>query len=266
MSFAETVSAKFYKMSFEGRPSVVKSFKDGFEQDFKNSTLALESFDGQGMVKLLSHSGKKQVLEWVEGETLLRHFHIHGDASAAKIFCEVLKKMHFSLSPIGLVPTRQVMSKMELPNLSELFKAILKDHALWVTDEELWRSIESTAAHLITSETGPRILHGDLHHENIAYSPERGWLALDPKGVFAEITYELSNFFYNPTKQVEVVAAYDRIKGLAQIFSKFFEVDEKRILQFALVHGGVSALWSLEDGEDPRARLHIANQIHRLIR
>ncbi|WP_373298360.1 aminoglycoside phosphotransferase family protein [Paludibacterium paludis] len=28
-----------------------------------------------------------------------------------------------------------------------------------------------------------RLLHGDLHHDNVLFDSSHGWLAIDPKGV-----------------------------------------------------------------------------------
>lgn len=46
------------------------------------------------------------------------------------------------------------------------------------------------------------MLHSDLHHENIL-SSERGWLAIDPKGVLGKREFEVTAFMRNPIKRAK---------------------------------------------------------------
>jgi streptomycin 6-kinase len=41
-------------------------------------------------------------------------------------------------------------------------------------------------------------LHADLHHENVPGFGERGWLAIDPKRVIGEWTFEYTILFCDP--------------------------------------------------------------------
>jgi streptomycin 6-kinase len=41
-------------------------------------------------------------------------------------------------------------------------------------------------------------LHGDIHHGNILDFGERGWLAIDPKGLIGERGFDYANNFCNP--------------------------------------------------------------------
>ena len=51
---------------------------------------------------------------------------------------------------------------------------------------------------LCRTQTNPRLLHGDLHHENVLWDRERGWLGIDPKGVIGELEYEICAAMRNP--------------------------------------------------------------------
>ena len=89
------------------------------------------------------------------------------------------------------------------------------------------------------------MLHGDVHHNNILDFGPRGWLAIDPKRVTGERTYDYANLICNPdlpsatdparfTRQVALVAAQ---AGL----------ERRRLLQWVLAFAGLSAAWFLED-------------------
>jgi streptomycin 6-kinase len=41
-------------------------------------------------------------------------------------------------------------------------------------------------------------LHGDLHHGNVLDFKERGWLAIDPKGLIGDRGFDFANIFCNP--------------------------------------------------------------------
>jgi streptomycin 6-kinase len=60
-------------------------------------------------------------------------------------------------------------------------------------------------------------LHGDIQHGNILDFGSRGWLAIDPKGLIGERSFDYANLFCNPeaavalaprrlARQVDVVA------------------------------------------------------------
>jgi streptomycin 6-kinase len=51
---------------------------------------------------------------------------------------------------------------------------------------------------LAATQRHERLLHGDLHHGNVVFDRERGWLVIDPKGVVAELEFELGAALRNP--------------------------------------------------------------------
>jgi streptomycin 6-kinase len=108
------------------------------------------------------------------------------------------------------------------------------------------------------------LLHGDLHHDHVLASA-RGWLAIDPKGVIGERSYEVANLLGNPCPHGELVHDRDRMLRLASVYAENLGLDAARILAFALAHAGLSATWSIEDGEDPGFRLACADILDPLV-
>ena len=86
----------------------------------------------------------------------------------------------------------------------------------------------------------------------------RGWLAIDPKGLLGERTYEVANLLGNPWPHGEIVHQADRMLRLSTLYASRLDLDPRRVLGFALAHAGLSASWSLEDGSDPSYRLTCA--------
>ena len=59
--------------------------------------------------------------------------------------------------------------------------------------------------HLEKSQSAKMFLHGDLQHYNVLRDEVRGWLAIDPKGVVAELEYEIGSILRNPVELAELV-------------------------------------------------------------
>ena len=92
-------------------------------------------------------------------------------------------------------------------------------------------------------------LHGDLHHDNILASP-RGWLAIDPKGVWGDLAYEPANAFRNPEGLGDRLFDPARIRHIALGFSQGLGLPPYRLLGWAAAHCALSTVWSREAGQD----------------
>jgi streptomycin 6-kinase len=90
-------------------------------------------------------------------------------------------------------------------------------------------------------------LHGDLHHDNIMQST-RGWLAIDPKGVWGDPAYETANVFRNPEGAGDLPYQPARIARLAAAFHARLGHDPGRMLGWAVAHCALSTFWSRAAG------------------
>ncbi|ADB42696.1 aminoglycoside phosphotransferase family protein [Spirosoma linguale] len=101
------------------------------------------------------------------------------------------------------------------------------------------------------------VLHGDLHHENVLDLGKRGWLAIDPKGLVGERAFDFANLFYNPSSAVALSTG--RLSCQIKVVAQASCLEPKRLLQWVLAWGGLSATWLLLDDIDPAATLAIAS-------
>jgi streptomycin 6-kinase len=99
-------------------------------------------------------------------------------------------------------------------------------------------------------------LHGDLHHDNILRSA-RGWLAIDPKGVWGDPAYETANAFRNPDGAGDLVFQPARIAYLTNRFSDRLGQPPRRRLGWAVAHTALSTFWSRDAGRDPEPDLRL---------
>ena len=123
----------------------------------------------------------------------------------------------------------------------------------------------AVARALIATERDIVPLHGDLHHDNVLDGGARGWLAIDPKALLGERSYEIANLLGNPWPHAEIVHRTDRMERLAHFYADRLGLDVRRVLAFALAHAGLAASWDIEDGSDPRYRLRCAELLDPIV-
>lgn len=123
-----------------------------------------------------------------------------------------------------------------------------------------------TAQMLLASPREQRVLHGDLHHDNVLDFGKRGWLAIDPHGLFGERGFDFANIFTNPDLSDPgrpVATLPGRFHRRLAIVTAASGLEPRRLLQWILAWTGLSASWFLGD-DDPLAKvdLHIAALAH----
>lgn len=104
---------------------------------------------------------------------------------------------------------------------------------------------EAIVPDLLASSPGDVLLHGDFHHYNVL-SSERGWLAIDPKGMLGDPGYDIGPFVLNPDigSTVKSRALLDR---RLDIFAAELGYDRQRLHDWAIAHAVLSACWSAEN-------------------
>ena len=98
------------------------------------------------------------------------------------------------------------------------------------------------------------LLHGDLHHENILLDEERGWLAIDPKGVRGPRVMECGRFLHNFIEDEIPGIEHVRDATDAQIvnvleqrfetFGQMLDFDHADIIKATYVDLVLSTCWS----------------------
>ena len=92
-----------------------------------------------------------------------------------------------------------------------------------------------------------------MHHGNVLDS-ERGWLAIDPKGLIGDRGYDYANLFCYPWDCAEAPSRFGR---RARIVSALANLALPRLLNWVIAYTGVTAACALVDGKDPRRALEI---------
>lgn len=101
----------------------------------------------------------------------------------------------------------------------------------------------------------PRVvLHGDLHHYNILLDENRGWRAIDPKGVVGIPCMEAARFMENELGMVNEQEKSATLDKMLQIFSETYGESASMIARCLFVDSVLSACWSAEENLD-RAKM-----------
>ncbi|HND85934.1 MAG TPA: aminoglycoside phosphotransferase family protein, partial [Pseudobdellovibrionaceae bacterium] len=251
---AKTFTSDLYRVKYKSDIAVLKILNQKGQKFEGPGAIVLNSFNGVGAVHLLQADSGAHLLEFVDGPQLKVMVEQKNDELAMDVLCEVIQKIHSYSGPIH----------PELISMEENFRALFEFEKLKPSDS-LFRHGAAIARELIQTARDLRVLHGDIHHENILKHSVRGWIAIDPQSLFGERAYDLANSFYNPKGFIDLVASQDRIQRLADKFSRALGIEKLRILQYAFAYGCLSAAWSIEDGHSPEATLQIAREIERLL-
>lgn len=251
---AKTFTSDVYKVKFNNEHVVLKILNEKGKQFESKGAAVLRCLNGNGTVRLLQADFGAHLLEFIDGPQLKSMVDQGNDDLAMDVVCDLINKIH---SYSGPVPPDLISMKR---NFRSLFERNNSE-----SENSIFKRGADLARELIATAKNVRVLHGDIHHENILKHPARGWLAIDPQCLFGERTYDLANAFYNPNGYCDLAASPNRINLLANKFSMTIQIEKKRILQYAFAYGCLSASWCIEDGQSPDSTLRIAFEIEKLM-
>jgi streptomycin 6-kinase len=165
------------------------------------------------------------------------------DDEASRILCAVAARLHVPRPgpPPDLVP------------LARWFEALAPAAR---TQGGLLAQADAAAQALLADPRDVVVLHGDIHYGNVLDGGERGWLAIDPKGLLGERTFDFVNILRNPDAAVALTPG--RFGRQAEVLAAAASVEHRRLLDWTLAFAGLSAAWHLADGTPADLDLAVA--------
>jgi streptomycin 6-kinase len=181
----------------ESREVVLKVIKRPGDEWLSGEVL--RAFDGHGVVRVHEHAPGAVLMDRLRpGNSLVEMTTDGRDEEATDILADVMKQMSgqaSSISPLDL--------PRSAPTVHDWAKGF--DRYLATRDEQLPKSVVEAGAEtyldLCASQRWPLLLHGDLQHYNVLLDADRGWLAIDPKGIIGELEYEIGAMLRNPRER-----------------------------------------------------------------
>ena len=233
---AETPRARLWRVESQDGPAVLKVFTArGLEVGDTIGTKLLRLWDGDGAVQVIDETDDAILMEWLDGHSLAELINSGQDDEAAQVIAEVTLKLQRPPAD-GFIRLEDhfggVLSTSEINNFPEQL-------------QPAFASAQALFKWLLATTKQPRLMHGDLNYDNIIQS-ERGWLAIDPKGIIADPCYEFGVVFRNPHNDRVRIATPKRILNLARLLASQTNLDEKRILQFGFVHVAMSLAYHFD--------------------
>jgi streptomycin 6-kinase len=246
---AQTPTSHLYTVTYGGKTAVLKLLTEyGWEE--QRGAAALRFWDGHGAIRLYESDEKAQLLEYVEGDELVRLVERGEDEASTRIIADVIAQLHAvpqDKPKDGLYPLERWFQS--------LFDRAAADEA--TGSESIYRRGATVAETLLSDPRDVRVLHGDIHHTNIRHSARRGWLAFDPKGVVGERTYDCANTLCNPfmgkPRYDELVHSETRLLRNAGILADELGIELPRLMAYTFAYTCLSAAWSLESNHEDSA-------------
>ena len=152
------------------------------------------------------------------------------DLRAMQTLVEVAQRLHRHPQvevPAGVVPLRQWFR--ELFARADQVGGFLARAA-------------AVADALLDDPRDGRVLHGDIHHENVLwFGPGLGWLAIDPKGLLGEPAFDFANILTNPGRATMLRPG--RLLSHVELIAASTGIERERLLRWVVAWSGLSAAW-----------------------
>nr|WP_306867348.1 aminoglycoside phosphotransferase family protein [Streptosporangium brasiliense] len=205
--------------------------------------IGLRTWNGAGMVRLLDQDpgSSTMLLERLDAARTLTS--IEDDDVAMGILAELQARLVRVPAPPGLRSLGNIATEM-LEQVPEAVAA-LADPA----DRQLLRGWASAVAELV-GEPGDRMLHWDLHYDNVLAAHREPWLAIDPEPLAGDPGFDLWPAL--DSRWDDVVTKGDAPRVVRRRFDLLTEVlglDRARATGWTLGRLLQNSLWAIDDGE-----------------
>ncbi|GEB58368.1 aminoglycoside phosphotransferase family protein [Streptomyces gardneri] len=205
------------------------------DDETEGEPVGLRAWDGAGAVRLLAHDAGTgtMLLEWLDAARPLST--VEDTREALRIVAELLGRLVALPAPAGLRTLGDIAAGMlaDVPDaaarLGAADAAVLRDCAAAVRD--------------VVGEPGDRLLHWDLHLDNVLAAEREPWLAIDPKPLAGDPGFDLLPALtdrFDPDPD-ELLWRFDL---LAEVVG-----DRRRAAAWTLGRVLQNGLWDVEDGE-----------------
>ncbi|MFF4659555.1 aminoglycoside phosphotransferase family protein [Streptomyces sp. NPDC001381] len=230
----------------DGTPAVLKLQR--VDEESAGEPAALRLWGGGSAVRMLRHDGRTGalLLERLDStRTLSRLDDVH---EAVPVVAGLLERLTSVPAPAGL------------RRLGDLAQAVLDrtPRALdRIPDPDDRRLLADCAAAVreVAAEPGDRLLHWDLHYDNVLAADRAPWLAIDPKPLAGDPGFELWPALRNRFDPDDVPWRFDAM-------TETLGLDRPRARAWTLGRLLQNALWDIENARPPaRADLELGRRL-----
>lgn len=216
----------------DGTPAAVKF--QLLDEETEGEPVALRVWDGDGAVRLLDHDAATgtMLLERLDSGRMLST--MADTRKAVLVLAELLARLTATPAPEGMRRLGDIAAEM-VDDLPQALRTIA-DPAERALVERCGGAVRE-----VMGEPGDRMLHWDLHFENVLASDREPWLAIDPKPLAGDPGFDLWPAIDNKFDADDVLWRFD---AMTEVLS----LDRERARAWTLGRVLQNALWEAEDG------------------
>ncbi|MFH9672191.1 aminoglycoside phosphotransferase family protein [Streptomyces sp. NPDC017405] len=233
-----------------------------FQMPRKETTAALiglRAWKGDGIVRLLDHDPESSamLLERLDASRTLAS--VVDDDAAMGTLAGLMTRLHAVPAPGGLRRLDDIAHAM----LSAVPKAVVS-----LSDPDDRRRLHAWASAVaeLVDEPGDRLLHWDLHYENVLAAEREPWLAIDPEPLVGDPGFDLWPALDTGSEKIEAIGdALRVVRRRFDLLTEALELDRERAAGWTLGRLLQNTLWDVEDGRttiDP-AQIAVAEALPR---
>ncbi|MEU1298916.1 aminoglycoside phosphotransferase family protein [Streptomyces shenzhenensis] len=216
----------------DGSPAALKL--QPLDEESAGEPLALRAWDGDGAVRLLAHDEPTctLLLERLDEGRMLRD--VPDTRAAVRVISALLARLTARPAPPGMRRLGDIAQRM----LEQMPWALER-----VPDPADRRLLADCAAAVreVLAEPGDRLLHWDLHYENVLAARRADWLAIDPKPLAGDPGFDLLPAIDNRYDPAETRWRFDALTDALGL-------DRERARAWTLGRVLQNCLWETEDG------------------
>ncbi|WP_336246747.1 aminoglycoside phosphotransferase family protein [Streptomyces cupreus] len=225
----------------DGTPAVLKL--QDVDDETVGEPIALRAWNGDGAVRLLAADSGTLLLERLDSDRELDD--LPDTREATLVIAELLA--HLTATP----------APPELRRLADIAPRLLDRTAALLPRMKDPAPLADCAAAVreVAGEPGDRLLHWDLHFENVLASDRAPWLAIDPKPLAGDPGFELFPALWNRFDADEVRWRFDAMTDVLGL-------DRDRARAWTLGRVLQNSVWQIEEGGLPLPEhLEIADRL-----
>ncbi len=225
-----------------GAPTALKVAYEGDEES-DHEHLALQLWQGRGAVRLLRADPHRRAM-------LLERLHPEDlddlwDVEACEVVAGLYPRLHLPAPPqlrtVTSYVERWTAAMRSMPRNAPIPRRLVEQAT------HLSRALCSDPA-----STG-RVVHGDLHYENVLAADREPWLAIDPKPMSGDPHYEPAPMLWNRVDELVAPTSGQSVRdGVRRRFHTLVDaagLDEDRARDWVVVRTVLNAHWAVEDAQ-----------------
>ncbi|MGA5168274.1 MULTISPECIES: aminoglycoside phosphotransferase family protein [Streptomyces] len=204
--------------------------------------IGLRAWNGNGIVRLLDHDPESSamLLECLDGSRTLAS--VPDDDEATRTLAGLMARLHSVPAPEGLRGLGDVARDM-LASVPEA-AAALRDPA----DRRRLKGWASVVTEL-AGDPGDRMLHWDLHYDNVLAAEREPWLAIDPEPLIGDPGFDLWPALDTGWEKLQATEDAPRVvRRRFDLLTEALGLDRERAAGWTLARLLQNTLWDIEDG------------------